>query len=508
VESQRFYHEVSKRKIGRGINMDVLQQLIGRLHPLIVHLPIGFILLGLLLQWRDRKIGQYTQLIGLIYLWAGISAVLACITGYLQYLGEGYGFDTVKWHLWSGIATALFCFVMYAKIKLRTPENQSVEHTQLGNSKTRDLYRAKTIAFLDKIPILVLSILFFILISFTGHQGGTITHGEDYLVEPLPNSVKSALGYETFEEQKITLNEENWEDALIYTDVVAPILNNKCVSCHNLKKTKGELLLNSEEGILNGGENGDVVVAHKASDSEMFVRMNLPDDHDDHMPPEGKTQPSQEEIDLIGAWLDAGHPFEGTIAESGLEKALLRSFFPKKVDNDYPDVEVAAASEDSIELIKDKGIHIDRISESTNFLKVSCLNKPSFSDSDFALLHPLIKQIAILDLGGTHISDAIMEKLAELPHLTVLDLDHTDITGKGIEKLASSSEHLKSINLTDTEFREPYLQQLADFKKLKKVYVFNTKLDANGPKSLKNGQITVDYGNYELPAIASDSIVY
>lgn len=465
--------------------MDVIKQLLGRLHPLIVHLPIGFIILGLLLQWYDRKTGQFPKVIGLIYIWAGISAVLACITGYLQYLGEGYGFDTVKWHLWSGIATALFCFLMYARIQ-----------------------KWKPMDLLSKIPILAFSILFFVLISFTGHQGGTITHGEEYLAEPLPNSIKSALGYQTFEEKEIVLNEENWEEAQLYEEVIDPILNNKCISCHNTEKIKGELQLDSEEGILIGGENGEVVVANAADDSEMFIRMNLPGDNDDHMPPEGKTQPSKEEIALIGAWLDAGHPFGSTIAESGLHKELFRSFFLKKVDNDYPNVEIAEASKDSIGALKEKGIHIDKISKATNFLKVSCLNKPSFTDSDFALLEPFKEQIAILDLGGTQVTDAIFKKLATLPHLSVLKLDHTDTTGKGIENLTSASEHLKSINLTDTQFQEPYLQQLTNLKKLKKVYVFNSKLDINGPKSLKDGQITIDYGNYGLPTIASDSIVY
>ena len=232
--------------------MEVVKQLLGRLHPLIVHLPIGFILLGLLLQWHDRKIGQYSKIIALIYVWAGISAVLACITGYLQYLGEGYGFDTVKWHLWSGIATALFCFVMYVRLRERKP-----------------------IYFLSKIPIVIFSILFFGLISFTGHQGGNITHGTDYFVEPLPNSLKSALGYKIFEEKEIALNSANWEEAFIYEDVIAPILNNNCVSCHNPKKVKGELLLDTEEGILAGGENGAVVVANKASDSEIIVAYKL-----------------------------------------------------------------------------------------------------------------------------------------------------------------------------------------------------------------------------------------
>jgi len=459
-------------------------QLLGRLHPLIVHLPIGFIIFGLLLQWHDRHRKEYGKVIPLVYFWGGISATLACITGYLQYLGEGYAFDTVKWHLWFGIATALFSFLMYAKLK--------------------DL---KAFNFLMGIPIVALSIVFFVLISFTGHQGGNITHGEDYLVEPLPNNIKSALGFETFEEKEIALTEENWEDALIYEDVLKSILNNKCVSCHNPKKTKGELLLHDGDGILNGGENGEVVVTNNASSSELFTRMNLPMEDDDHMPPEGKTQPTKEEIKLVGAWIDAGHPFEGSIKESGLEKELFLSFFPKKYDNDYPDIEISEASQDSIAYIEKTGVHVDLISKASNFLSVSCINKPAFSDSDFENLVPIKSQIAKLDLGGTEVTDAIFEKLAMLPNLTILKLDNTSVTGKNIEAL-SSLKHLKSINLTASEFDGDNLEALSSFQKLRKVYLYKTKVQSKEIKTLRDGQISIDYGEYDLPPIPSDSIIY
>ncbi|PKA97416.1 putative membrane protein [Flavobacteriaceae bacterium MAR_2009_75] len=463
--------------------IDVLQQLLGRLHPLVVHLPIGFIILGLLLQWYDRKQKQYAEVIAFAYLCSGISATLACITGYLQYIGEGYSFETVKWHLWSGIATALFSFLMYARFK-----------------------QLNLVAFISKVPVIGLSIIFFVLISFTGHQGGNITHGEDYLIEPLPNSFKSALGYETFEEKEITLTDENWQEALIYEEVIQPILNNKCVSCHNPKKAKGELMLHSPKAIVTGGENGEVLVAQDAEHSELFSRMVLPMEDDNHMPPEGKTQPTKEEIKLVGAWVDAGHPFEGSVQKSGLPKELFASFFPNKHDIDHPDIEINKASQDSIKAIKTLGVYVDPISESTNFVSVSCINQPSFSNDDFKILLPIKNQISRLDLGGTQVTDAIFEMLSTLPNLTILKLDYTKITGKNMEML-ENLEHLKTINLTGSSF-EQELDVFSSFKSLKKVYLYKTQVDPTGPKSLKNGEVSIDYGDYQLPVLASDSIVY
>lgn len=464
--------------------MDVLKQLLGRLHPIIVHLPIGFIILGLLLRWYDRKRNEFANAIPLIFLWGGYFAVLACITGYSQYLGEGYTFETVKWHLWLGIATAVFSFLMYFKF---------------GETKTFE--------WVKTIPLMILTLLMFFLVSITGHLGGTITHGEDYLVEPIPNNIKSVLGIETFEEREITLTDDSWKDALIYEDVIKPILNNKCVSCHNPKKSKGKLMLYNEEVILKGGKNGEVLIAENASQSEIFIRMNLPMEDKNHMPPEGKTQPTKEEIKLIGAWINAGHPFDQTIQQSGLKKELFLSFFPKKQENGYPNLSINAAAKDSIIAIEAKGIHVDPIDKTSNFLKVSCINKPQFSDADFELLQPISQQIAILDLGGTMITDAIFEKLTTLPNLTILKLDKTEISGENIE-LLSTLKHLKSINLTSTNFEEQHLQKLGAFQSLKKAYLFQTKLNSKEIKTLKEGEISIDYGDYQLPQIASDSIIY
>lgn len=464
--------------------MEVLKQLLGRLHPLIVHLPIGFIILGLLLHYYDRKKRQFTKVIALSYLWAGISAVAACISGYLQYLAEGYSFDSVKLHLWTGIATALFSFVMW----LRIEEN-------------------KRISALLKVPLLYLSLAFFVLVSFTGHLGGTITHGEDYLVEPLPNSLKSALGYTVIEEKDILLTEENWETALFYSDVVEPLLYNHCASCHNSKKAKGDLVVTSQESLLIGGENGPVVHSQNPEKSELLLRMLLPKTDDKHMPPDGKRQPSKEDIAILQKWIEKGLPYDQTIGELELPKDLFDTYLHRKIVTDYPEALVDPAPHDSIQKVREIGLHVELISKNTNYLKVSALNQPDFSDNDFAILLSIAPQIAILDLGGTQISDAIWKRLKTLPNLTLLKVDHTALTGDTIQEIQDLKQ-LRSINLSYTSFPVDNLEKLENLSALRKVYLFHPGIDRTGTDSLLDGALVVEYGNYELPEIASDSITY
>jgi len=465
--------------------MEVIQQLIGRLHPVVVHLPIGFIIAGLLLQWYDRKSNEWSKIIGIIFQWGFIFAAVACISGYLLYQSEGYSFDTVKFHLWLGIVTALFSLLMYLRLT--------------ASSK---------IDFINRLPVVLLSFSLLFLISFTGHLGGNITHGSDYLIEPLPSSIKTALGIGPEVYEMPTLDEENWEEAVLYTDLVQPILNNRCVSCHNSKKEKGELQLEEENGILKGGENGEVIALNDPEKSSLFARLILPLEHEDHMPPKDKTQLSIEEIEIIKTWIANKNSFDKSIGELGLKKELFQTFFPKAKDDTYPGVEVAEIPADTISAIKKKGFHVEKVSEESNFIRVSCINKPAFSDGDFDLLSSVKNQIVYLDLGKTQITDTIFEKISSLANLTVLKMDNTGITGKNIESL-EKLEYLRNINLMGTKLEEVYLDQLKRFKKLQKVYLFNTPITKpNQMDKQKEGELFFDYGGYDLPKIATDSVIY
>ncbi|UNZ00242.1 hypothetical protein MQE36_07830 [Zhouia spongiae] len=452
----------------------------GRLHPLIVHLPIGFIMLGLLLQWyNQKKTSGLDHAISIAFLWGGITAVMACITGFILYTKEGFAFDTVKFHLWMGIITALFSFIYYVRVSKK--------------------------AF-HKVPLIAFSVVILALISATGHFGGNITHGEDYLTEPLPASVKHLIGIQAESEKEIALNEKNLGSTILYNDVVQPILNNKCVSCHGTKKAKGDLALHNAEAIQKGGEHGAVINLKIPDSSSLYHRLVLPLDHEDHMPPKEKTQLTKEETALIKVWIANGASYDKSIEELGIDQKLFASFLKKDKASDLPEVTLKAVAKETITAVKNEGFGVQAVSQDTDFLKVSCLNFRHFTDADLMRLKPLFKNILSLDLRGTQITDAIFNELDKLPYLQTLQLDHTQISGKGIGQLQKLN-YLRSVSVTHTQFTGNSVDEMTNIKGLTQLYLFNTP-SVKDSIQLKDVPFSVDYGNYTLPTVASDTIVY
>ncbi len=97
------------------------------------------------------------------------------------------------------------------------------------------------------------------------------------------------------------------QDKVDFAKDVQPLLERSCVKCHNSKKSKGELNLETKEGTMAGGENGKAVVAGKPADSKMYTSATLPEEDDDAMPPKGKGQRlTAEEAGKIKKWIEEG----------------------------------------------------------------------------------------------------------------------------------------------------------------------------------------------------------
>ena len=94
-------------------------------------------------------------------------------------------------------------------------------------------------------------------------------------------------------------------DQISFSSQVKPILNEKCLSCHGGIEKQGGLSLLFEEETLGAGESGQIaIVPGKPGQSEVMKRITL---HDPELRMPQEDDPlSQEEIDLIEAWIRQG----------------------------------------------------------------------------------------------------------------------------------------------------------------------------------------------------------
>jgi len=235
--------------------IDDLLILLGRFHPLIIHLPIGFIVLGVLIELNKNNLKWSKEALQFIFFWASITGIFSIITGYFQYQKEGYLWETIQGHLIAGILTVILSFTFYLYLK---------RNSVFESFKTR-----------------LFSFGHILLLTITGHLGGNITHGEDHLTEPFNNLV--GIGYS--KEENAIKYYDDFAEKSVFTSLIQPLLDDKCVKCHNDKKSKGGLKMHNIESLKKGGKNGYVLNFDKPELSEIFIRIHLPKEEKKHMPP-------------------------------------------------------------------------------------------------------------------------------------------------------------------------------------------------------------------------------
>ncbi len=94
--------------------------------------------------------------------------------------------------------------------------------------------------------------------------------------------------------------------AVDFTRDIEPILAKNCYECHDAKKQKAHLRLDSAAAIMKGSENGAIVIPGN-SEKSPIVRRLLGLDGEDRMPKDEDALP-QVQIALIRAWIDQGAP--------------------------------------------------------------------------------------------------------------------------------------------------------------------------------------------------------
>ena len=444
----------------------MITEFIGKFHPLLVHLPIGFFVLALILKivsfWRNKE--TIDAIMPLMLILSIIASAFSSITGYLLSLSGEYDIEMVGNHQWTGIGFTVLLVLFYL----------------LRNNTKLNL------------PFWGVST---ILLMVVGHLGGSLTHGEDFL------SISSKV-----KKKEIP----DIQQAMVYQDLIKPIFEEKCYSCHSTKKQKGNLRLDSPETIMIGGKKGKSIVPHQIEKSILSKRLFLKESDEEHMPPKGKPQLTEEELKIVNWWIKEGAAFDKKVSQINqtpeIKSALLTfqsgNEGSKKVTS-VPEGEVEKGSSESIESLKKSGILALPVAVNSNYLLIN-LRGIDPSSKDLDALKSLSKQIVWFNAANVKNADALAPLFRVLKEIRVLHLNKTNFSDNGMAELKNLS-HLQTLNLANSAVSENGLESIKGLKELHNVFLYQSKVQFSKLKMNLYPGIKIDTGGYKVPTLETDT---
>ena len=451
---------------------------IGRFHPVLVHLPIGIFVTVLLLSVFSMTekysfIGKSVRII----LAAGlITALLSLISGYVLSLEGANAEEDVDIHKWTAIGMTLVYTGYYFFSPLLTQY---------------------------KIPNLIALFVLLISLLLTGHQGGSLTHGENYLLSAgKPNSEKTIVPVIT-----------DINNADIYHDIVGYTLQTKCVECHGENKQKGRLRLDDPTWIEKGGKNGSVITKGDPDKSELIKRFLLDENDDHHMPPKEKTQLTTAEKSILTWWVSTGAKYNASIASLKPDEKIIKDLEDFKSKLSIPQsiqIErkaVPPANNQQIIALKKLGWVIAPIAANDNHLRATGFNLTITIDTALIQLGGIAEQLVELKINNAGINDSSIKQIEKFQNLEKLWLDNNRISDIGIQSIKKLSK-LQYLNLSNNNITVNGLSNMKGLDQLRSLYLTRTNIKAEDVKKIMGQHSNLKiYTTDSLYHVPTDSLL-
>ncbi len=445
---------------------------LGRFHPLVVHLPIGILVAAVLLEALSRMPslrGRYdTGILALLYI--GVwSSILAVAAGLYLAQGGGYAAGQLAWHKRMGVLVVLFASLAYLYKVWPGLSERWLRHWE------RRVYGIA-------MGVMLLAV------TLTGHFGGVLTHGSDYLSRYLPDGLRQMAGLPKKADIG-RLQLENPAETTVYAALIAPILQSRCTACHGPDAQRGGLRLDTPDFIMEGGDDGPPIVAGEAHESALIHRIWLPVSSDKKMPPLESPQLSIAEAELLRWWIDAGASFEELLPEvewSPVTQTIVDHMGLGEIRTGIFALDTVPPDSMDIVQLAGLGLAVTPLAENEPYLQVRCVNPETCTDADGLqeALRPLARNIAWLDLGRSGAGDDLVEGIADLPHVTRLHLQQTSVTDAGLSALGDL-EFLEYLNLYGTAVTDSGLIHLETLPALRSLYLWQTGVTDEGIRRLQ-----------------------
>ena len=416
------------------LSLPVWLQVTGRTHPLILHFPIVLVVMYIVAIWllpRKTTTDPFADAKDILLLLASMTAAITALAGLFLSREEGYDAEAIQGHKLSGIGLSVLLLLWYSARKFITR---------------------------NKITTVVASASALFLIVFAGHRGSVITHGEGFILAPARP------------EKKIPVVSP--EEAEVFTHLLKPILENKCITCHNARKAKGELIMETKELLLKGGKSGVLWDSTAEDFGLMLQRVHLPIAAKKHMPPEGKPQLTDEEIAVLEQWIRRGADFNLKVADLPTGDTLKQIASNMLLNAELNEYDFDEADAFTVSKLNTENRSVSKLAEHSPALIVSFFNRSLFQAQQLKELLPVKTQIVSLDLTGMGVKDADLATIAEMSNLRRLNLSNTEITGATLQDL-KKLKYLRSLSLSGTAVQQNGLLQLQGFPQLKTVYAWN-----------------------------------
>lgn len=414
--------------------MDSIVSLLGRFHPLVVHLPIGILVLLAIVEvfaWFPRFPRLPDRVRSLILLVAAISAIASSAFGWLLARGGEYDPAILDRHRYLGIAATVLALGMLVFHRIRWQ-------------------RTYTVLWISAVAVL----------SLAGHYGGSLTHGSDYLAFHFGGGPPAA------DLTKVT----------VFDGAVHPILEQRCFACHGASKSNGELRYDLWDSFVKGGKTGPSFKAGDSAGSLMIQRAHLPLQAKEHMPPKGKPQLSDDELSVLEWWIDSGASKDLKLADADMPSSITEMLAGRFPSLRPPVPERAISLASAVELERKLGVMIRPLAVDSPWFSANARQSGrSFGDVQLESLAPIALALTSLDLGETDVTDEGLKALAAMKNLRRLSLDRTRITDAGLQNL-SGLKLLEYLNVHTTAVTDAGLIALKPLKQLRSLYVWQTKV--------------------------------
>ena len=434
--------------------MEEIIKYLGNFHPVVLHLPIGAFLFTFLLFLSQRFLkSNFDPAIRLGLLFSFITSIITSIFGYILRLFGEYDATLVDRHMWLALATTLMIgIVMYLHKKQRS--------------------------FNQILSCFILSTVF---LTITGHNGGSLTHGKDYLKLPTIDAKISVINYDSIH---------------VFNQVISPILDSKCVKCHNASKSKGSLMLSSVNKIQLGGEKGQIIKSSSSINSRLYTYLNLPIDDKMHMPPDGNSQLNENEKELIRMWIDEGANFYSyrKISNDNFSNEII-NYLPKRINYVDP-----PSKKNLIKLVEGN-FRIERISFKSNLIDVKFTGK-TFKQKDFNSLAKVDENIQRLDFSGVNLSQISLNKLKSFENLNYLNLNNTSINSDDLIRFLP--ERITTLIISNNDLKINVFEYLISNPNIKRVFAYNTIDDKETVKQIANNSNNKIFFGISLEEFASN----